>query len=63
MSVMLGALIGLGMLASRSELVVMQAAGLSRWNIIVSALKSVIFMVYFNSGCRVGCANHGQDGQ
>ena len=47
MSVMLGALIGLGMLASRSELVVMQAAGLSRWNIILSALKSVILMVVF----------------
>ncbi len=45
MATMLGGLIGLGMLASSSELVVMQAAGLSRWNIIASAMKSAIIMV------------------
>ncbi|WP_298442100.1 LPS export ABC transporter permease LptG [uncultured Ferrimonas sp.] len=39
---MLGALIGMGMLAQSSELVVMQAAGLSRLNIANSVLKTAI---------------------
>ncbi|CAH0534412.1 Lipopolysaccharide export system permease protein LptG [Vibrio stylophorae] len=42
MAVLLGALIGLGMLASSSELVVMQAAGFSKLNIGVSVLKTAI---------------------
>ncbi len=45
MAVLLGALIGMGLLASNSELVVMQAAGLSRSNIIFSAMKTAIPMV------------------
>ncbi len=45
MATMLGGLIGLGMLASNSELVVMQAAGLSRANIIVSTIKSSLVLV------------------
>ena len=45
MSTLIGGLIGMGILASNSELVVMQAAGLSRWNIIVSAMKSALLMV------------------
>lgn len=45
MATLLGALIGMGALASNSELVVMQASGLSRWNIIVSAMKSAILMI------------------
>jgi lipopolysaccharide export system permease protein len=47
MATLIGGLIGMGILASNSELVVMQAAGLSRWNIIVSAMKSALLMVIF----------------
>ncbi|WP_067664121.1 LPS export ABC transporter permease LptG [Ferrimonas marina] len=39
---MLGSLIGMGMLASSSELVVMQAAGLSRLNIASSVMKTAV---------------------
>merc|ERR1712138_175617 len=35
----------MGVLASNSELVVMQAAGMSRWNIINSAMKSTLVMI------------------
>ncbi|SNY52403.1 lipopolysaccharide export system permease protein [Arsukibacterium tuosuense] len=45
MAALIGGLIGMGMLASSSELVVMQAAGLSRLNIIGSVMKSAIIMV------------------
>lgn len=45
MATLLGGLIGMGVLASNSELVVMQAAGLSRWNIINSAMKSTLVMI------------------
>jgi lipopolysaccharide export system permease protein len=42
MAALLGGVIGLGQLASSSELVVLQAAGLSRTQIVLSALKTVI---------------------
>ncbi|MGO2419348.1 MAG: LPS export ABC transporter permease LptG [Vibrio casei] len=42
MAALLGALIGLGMLAASSELVVMQASGFSKLNIGVSVLKTAI---------------------
>ena len=45
MATLLGGLIGMGVLASNSELVVMQAAGMSRWNIINSAMKSTLVMI------------------
>jgi lipopolysaccharide export system permease protein len=45
MAALIGGLIGLGMLASNSELVVMQAAGLSRFNIISSVMKSAVLMM------------------
>ncbi|WP_100656687.1 LPS export ABC transporter permease LptG [Alteromonas flava] len=45
MATLLGGLIGMGLLASNSELVVMQAAGQSRWNIISSAMKSCVVMI------------------
>ncbi|WP_100644535.1 LPS export ABC transporter permease LptG [Alteromonas facilis] len=45
MATLLGGLIGMGLLASNSELVVMQAAGQSRWNIISSAMKSCVLMI------------------
>lgn len=47
MATLIGGLTGMGMLASSSELTVMQAAGLSRWNIIMSAMKSALVMVLF----------------
>jgi len=42
MAALLGALIGLGMMAQSSELVVMQAAGISRLQIILSVMKTAI---------------------
>ncbi|RKF18656.1 lipopolysaccharide ABC transporter permease LptG [Alginatibacterium sediminis] len=45
MAALLGSLIGLGSLASSSELIVMQAAGLSRWNISWAVLKTAVPMI------------------
>lgn len=45
MAALIGGLVGLGMLASNSELVVMQAAGLSRLNIINSVMKTSLLMM------------------
>jgi lipopolysaccharide export system permease protein len=45
MAALIGGLIGLGMLASNSELVVMQAAGMSRINIVVSVMKTAVIMM------------------
>ncbi len=48
MSALIGGLIGIGMLASNSELVVMQAAGLSRLNIIKSVMKSATVLIFIS---------------
>lgn len=45
MGVLLGGLIGLGILANNSELTVMQAAGMSKLNIIMSAMKTVLLLM------------------
>lgn len=45
MATLLGGLIGMGVLASNSELIVMQASGMSKWNIIQSAMKCAVVMV------------------
>ena len=45
MAALIGGLIGLGALASHSELIVMQAAGLSRFNIVQSVMKAALVMV------------------
>lgn len=45
MATLLGGLIGMGLLAQSSELVVMQAAGLSRSNITMSAMKSIVLVI------------------
>ncbi|TPH18504.1 LPS export ABC transporter permease LptG [Litorilituus lipolyticus] len=45
MAALIGGLIGIGMLASNSELVVMQAAGLSRLDIIKSVMKTAILLI------------------
>ncbi|MGB0834602.1 MAG: LPS export ABC transporter permease LptG [Psychrobium sp.] len=42
MAALLGALIGLGMMASNSELVVIQAAGISKLQVIISVMKTAI---------------------
>lgn len=42
LSVLLGGVIGLGMMARNSEIVIMQSTGLSRVNIAISALKSIV---------------------
>lgn len=47
MATLLGGLIGMGILASSSELTVVQASGLSRLAIIRSAMKSALLMVLF----------------
>ena len=44
MAALIGGLTGLGALASNSELVVMQAAGMSRLQIIGSVMKTAMFM-------------------
>jgi lipopolysaccharide export system permease protein len=46
MSALIGGLIGIGMLASNSELVVMQAAGLSRLDIIKSVMKTAVLLIF-----------------
>jgi lipopolysaccharide export system permease protein len=48
MSALIGGLIGLGMMASNSELVVMQAAGLSRLDIIKSVMKSAVVLIFIS---------------
>ncbi|MGL1957073.1 MAG: LPS export ABC transporter permease LptG [Colwellia sp.] len=45
MSALIGGLIGIGMMASNSELVVMQAAGLSRLDIIKSVMKTALLLI------------------
>lgn len=45
MAALLGALIGLGSMASSSELVVMQAAGVSKFRIVLSVIKTALPMM------------------
>ena len=45
MAALIGGLIGIGMLASNSELVVMQASGLSKLDIIKSAMKTATLLI------------------
>ena len=42
---LIGCLVGLGMLANNSELVVMRAAGISTWNIAWNAMKPALVLV------------------
>ncbi|MGJ8692248.1 MAG: LPS export ABC transporter permease LptG [Thalassotalea sp.] len=48
MAALIGGLIGLGMMASNSELVVMHAAGLSRFQIIKSVMKTSLVLILFS---------------
>lgn len=45
MSALLGTILGLGLLATRSELIVMRAAGLSMGDIIIAVAKLAIFLI------------------
>jgi len=45
MATLLGGLIGMGILAQSSELIIMQAAGMSRKQITISASKSIVFII------------------
>lgn len=47
MAALLGALIALGNLASRSELVIMQSAGFSRFKIGIAVMKTALPLVVF----------------
>ncbi|MBL4909381.1 MAG: LPS export ABC transporter permease LptG [Alteromonadaceae bacterium] len=60
MSALVGGLIGIGMLASNSELVVMQAAGLSRFNIIKSVMKSALILVLISMAIGEWLAPQGE---
>ena len=44
-SLLMGTLLGLGALASQSELIVMRAAGISSWRIVLSAIKTGFLLV------------------
>ncbi len=60
MSALVGGLIGIGMLASNSELVVMQAAGLSRFDIIRSVMKSALILVIISMAVGEWIAPQGE---
>ena len=60
MSALIGGLIGIGMLASNSELVVMQAAGLSRLDIIKSVMKTAILLVIVSMAVGEWLAPNGE---
>jgi len=60
MSALIGGLIGIGMLASNSELVVMQAAGLSRLDIIKSVMKTALILVAISMAVGEWLAPNGE---
>ncbi len=60
MSTLIGGLIGLGMLASNSELVVMQSAGWSRLDIIKSVMKTAAIMILLSMAVGEWLAPQGE---
>jgi len=60
MSTLIGGLIGIGMLASNSELVVMQAAGWSRLDIIKSVMKTAVIMILISMAVGEWLAPRGE---
>jgi lipopolysaccharide export system permease protein len=60
MSALIGGLIGIGMLASNSELVVMQAAGLSRLDIIKSVMKTAVLLIFVSMAVGEWLAPRGE---
>jgi lipopolysaccharide export system permease protein len=61
MSALIGGLIGMGALASNSELVVMQAAGLSRFDIIKSVMKTSIILILVSMSVGEWLAPSGEE--
>ncbi len=60
MATLLGGLIGLGAMASNSELVVMQAAGWSRLDIIKSVMKTAVVMILLSMAVGEWLAPRGE---
>ncbi|WP_371186656.1 LPS export ABC transporter permease LptG [Thalassotalea maritima] len=60
MAALVGGLIGLGMMATHSELVVMQAAGLSRLQIIKSVMKTAVLLILLSMGVGEFLAPQGE---
>ncbi|EIX1533559.1 LPS export ABC transporter permease LptG [Cronobacter sakazakii] len=60
MAALLGALLGLGMLAQRSELVVMQASGFTRMQVAASVMKTAIPLVIFTMAIGEWVAPQGE---
>lgn len=60
MAALLGALLGLGMLAQRSELVVMQASGFTRMQVAASVMKTAIPLVLFTMAIGEWVAPQGE---
>lgn len=60
MATLIGGLIGIGSLASNSELVVMQAAGWSRLDIIKSVMKSAVIMILISMAVGEWLAPRGE---
>ncbi|MEI6894842.1 MAG: LPS export ABC transporter permease LptG [Colwellia sp.] len=61
MSALIGGLVGIGMLASNSELVVMQAAGLSRLDIIKSVMKTAMLLILISMAIGEWLAPSGEE--
>jgi len=59
MAALLGALLGLGMLAQRSELVVMQASGFTRMQVALAVMKTEIPLVLLTVAIGAGVAAPG----
>lgn len=60
MATLIGGLIGIGMLASNSELVVMQASGWSRLDIIKSVMKTAVIMILLSMAIGEWMAPRGE---
>lgn len=60
MAALVGGLIGLGMLANNSELVVMQAAGLSKFQIIKSVMKTALILIILSMAIGEWLAPQGE---
>jgi lipopolysaccharide export system permease protein len=60
MATLIGGLIGIGMMASNSELVVMQAAGWSRLDIIKSVMKTAVVMILMSMAVGEWLAPQGE---
>ncbi|OUS31167.1 lipopolysaccharide ABC transporter permease LptG [Thalassotalea sp. 42_200_T64] len=60
MAALVGGLIGLGMLANNSELVVMQAAGLSKFQIVKSVMKTAAILILMSMAIGEWLAPQGE---